>query len=163
MKMSAKLEKAFNEQMKNELESEYIYYAMASYFESANLTGMAKWMEKQSEEEHKHGMKFYKFMVERGNRAVFSAFAKPQTDWKSAEDAFLAALKHEQFITKSINDLLELSLAEKDHASASFLKWFVDEQVEEEQQTDEILQKLKMAKDSSAALMFIDSFLGKRE
>ena len=163
MKMNSKLEKAFNDQMKNELESEYIYYAMAAYFEEENLPGMAAWMNKQAEEEHVHAMKFVKYITGRGNRTVFSALGKPPVSWKSPLAVFEAALKHEQFITKKIHSLVDLAVKEKDYAAHTFLNWYVDEQVEEEASADTIVQKLKMIGNSKQALLMIDSQLGRRE
>jgi len=163
MKMNTKLEKAFNDQLKNELESEYIYYAMAAYFEEQNLSGMAKWMMKQAEEEHEHAMKFFKYIVERGNRTVFTALAKPPISWKSPLAVFEAALKHEQFITKKINDLINLASKEKDTAAHIFLHWYVEEQVEEEANASAIVEQLKMVGNAKQALLMLDSQLGRRE
>ncbi len=163
MKMNTKVEKAFNNQIRNELESEYIYYAMAAYFEEENLPGMATWMNKQAEEEHEHAMKLFKHITERGNRTIFSELSKPPVKWKSPLNAFEEAYKHEQFITKKINELVDISTKEKDHAARTLLNWYVDEQVEEESNALTIVEKLKMVGTSKQALLMLDHTLSKRK
>jgi len=162
MAINKKVEQEFNKQINEELFSEYLYLAMSAYFEDINLPGFANWMRVQAKEEHEHGMRFYNHLVERGGRVELDAIEKPQKEWKDPLDAFEAAYKHEQHITARINKLVELASAEKDHPGSTMLIWFVDEQVEEEQQTDEIAQKLKMIKEDAASLYMLDKELGAR-
>jgi len=157
-----KMEKALNDQINAELYSAYIYLAMAAYFEDENLAGCASWMRTQVQEETAHAMKFYDFVVERGGRVVLKAIEQPPKDWKSPLAAFEAAYEHEQYITGRINDLVDLAITEKDHATNSFLQWFVDEQVEEETSVDTVVQKFKMAEKAPGAMFMIDRELGQR-
>lgn len=155
--------KALNEQVNAELYSAYIYYAMQAYFHSVNLDGFANWMNVQTKEEMTHAGKIFDFLNERNARIELAAIEKPQKDWKNALDVFEAAYKHEQYVTGRINCLVELAEMEKDYATQSFLKWFVDEQVEEEASALKIVEMLKMAKDSTGALLMLDHQLAKRK
>ncbi|MBU0757075.1 MAG: ferritin [Nanoarchaeota archaeon] len=163
MEMTKKMQDAFNEQINKELFSEYLYLAMAAYFDAKNLGGMSHWMKKQAGEEHSHAMKLYSFVYDRGGKVILKAIAAPKTEWKNPLDAFNEAYEHEKFITESINKLWDAAFSDKDRASMAFLKWFVDEQVEEEANASEIVEKLKMVGDSKSALFMYDAVLGKRE
>jgi ferritin len=160
--LKKEVEQALNEQLNAELYSSYLYLSMASYFESINMAGFANWMKVQAQEELGHGMKFYDYIVERGGRVMLKPIEGPQTEWKSAFSAFEHVYKHEQKVTGLIDGLVELSIKEKDHATNSFLQWFVDEQVEEESSADAIVQRLKRAADSPGGLFMLDNELGKR-
>ncbi len=160
--MKKKLLKAFNDQVNAEMYSSYLYLAMESYFHSISLDGFAKWMRGQVQEEMMHGMKFYDFVVERGGRVTLDPIDKPESDWKSPLDVFEAVLKHEQHVTELINDLVNLAISEKDHASNIFLQWFVSEQVEEEATVGSIVDKLKLIKGNPSGLFMVDAELGKR-
>jgi len=157
-----KMEKLFNEQINEELYSAYLYLSMVAYFESINLPGFANWMRVQTQEEVMHAMKFYDYINQRNGRVVLTALADPQIEWKSPMDAFEAAYKHELHITAKINELVNLAIEEKDHAANMFLQWFVNEQVEEEKNPSDIIQKLKMIKDSSEGLYMLDKELATR-
>jgi ferritin len=158
-----KMEDAINKQINAELYSEYMYLAMSAYFESLTLRGFANWMRVQAGEEHKHAMKFFDHLVDRGGRVKLDVIQKPELEWKSPIDAFEVTYKHEQLVTSLIHTLVEVSNAEKDYAVNSMLKWFVDEQVEEESSADEIRQKLKMIGSSSGSLLYLDKQLAKRD
>lgn len=160
--ISAKLQDAFNKQINAELYSSYLYFSMSSYFLSKNLKGMAHWMRIQAQEEMLHSLKFFDFVNNRGGRSVMEAIDKPPVEWASPLDVFEDAYKHEQKVTRLINDLVDLAIAEKDHAANSFLQWFVDEQVEEEANADEIVQNLKMIGDNAQGLFLIDKELAAR-
>ena len=160
--ISKKMEKALNEQINAEMYSAYLYLAMAAHFESENLAGMANWMRIQVQEETAHAMKFFDFVNERRGRVVLKAIDQPAKAWKSPLAAFEASFKHEQMITKRINDLVNLALQEKDHATNAFLQWFVNEQVEEETSVDKVIQMLKMADQAPSVLLMIDRELGRR-
>jgi len=157
-----KMEKALNDQINAELYSAYIYLAMSAYFEAENLLGCANWMRIQVQEETAHAMKIYDFVNERGGRVVLKAVEGPPKDWKSPLAAFEAAYEHEQYVTGRINKLVDLAIAEKDHASNAFLQWFVNEQVEEETSVDTIVQNLKMAEKAPGAMFMVDRELGQR-
>ncbi len=160
--LSKKMEDALNKQCNAELYSAYLYLSMVAYFQSLNLPGSANWMTCQTQEEVLHAMKFFNFVNERGGRARLSAIEGPKVDWKSPLEAFEDALKHEQKVTGLINDLADLAVSEKDHATQAFLQWFVTEQVEEESSVGEVVNKLKLAGDNSGALLMIDQELARR-
>ncbi len=153
--LSEKIQKAFNEQITAETYSAYLYWSMAAWFEKTNLKGFASWMTVQAQEEMTHAMKFYHFILERGGEVTLAAIEAPQTDWDSPLAAFEAAYKHECYISGRINDLVDIAVAEKDRPAESFLKWFVDEQVEEEANADEVVQNLKLIGDGPGGGLFM--------
>ncbi len=160
--ISKKLQDAINEQINRELYSEYLYAAMRAWFASQTLNGFANWMEVQVREEHAHAMGFYTYLLDRGGRVELKAIAKPPKDFKDPMTVFQQTLEHEHFITKSINELMDLAIKEKDHAMQSFLKWYVDEQVEEENNDETIIGKLNIIKDRPEGLLMIDAELAAR-
>lgn len=160
--LSKKTEQAFNEQLNAELYSAYLYLSMATYFEAENLAGFANWMRVQTQEELFHVMKFYDYINERGGRVILREIAAPPSNWDSPLGVFEAVLAHEQKVTGLINNLADLAIEEKDHAAGTFLKWFVDEQVEEEKSASDIIGKLKLVKDSPQGLFMIDRELAQR-
>lgn len=162
MPISEKMEKALNKQINEELASSYIYLSMKAYFDSLGLAGFSSWMNTQVQEEIFHASKFYNHIVQRGGRVVLEKIEAPKEQWSNVLDAFQDALKHEQHITKCINDLVDLAESEKDHASRSFLQWFVDEQVEEEDNVGGVVDRLQMAKDGQSLLM-VDKELAQRQ
>lgn len=161
--ISKKIQDEFNAQIGEEMFSAHLYLSMSAWFESVNLRGFANWMRVQAGEESAHAMKFFGFICERGGRVELGAVAKPQAEWKTPLEAFEAAFAHEQHITSRIDSLMTLAVSEKDYASQSFLKWFVDEQVEEEAHADEIVQKLKMTGGAPGGLYIIDRELAGRK
>jgi ferritin len=160
--MDKKIQDAFNDQVNEETFSSYLYLSMSAWFDSVNLHGFAHWMRSQAREETGHAMKFFKHIIERGGRVELKAVAQPQAVWASPLEAFEAAYKHELHITSRIGTLMAMALEQKDYASQSFLKWFVDEQVEEEANTDGVVQKLRMAGEAAGALFIIDRELAAR-
>lgn len=157
-----KIQKALNAQMNMELSSSYLYLAMAAYFESENLNGFAHWMKLQSGEEYSHAMKIYGYLNQRSGRVNLAKIDAPKSEWKGATEIFKATLKHEQSVTKAINDLVDLTITEKDHATNAFLQWFVTEQVEEEATAMGILDKIKMVGDNKNGLFLLNRELGMR-
>lgn len=160
--LKKKMLKALNDQINAEMFSSYLYLSMEAYFQSISLTGFAAWMRAQVQEELMHGMKFYDFVNERGGKVTLEAIAKPDSSWASPLAAFNAILTHEQHVTSLINDLVDLAITEKDHATNNFLQWFISEQVEEEASASEIVEKLKLIKDNPSGLFMMDAELGKR-
>jgi len=157
-----KILSAINRQINAELYSAYLYLSMNAYLNSINLSGFANWMRVQALEEMTHADKFYQYIIERGGRVILELIDSPPADWASALEVFEHVYEHEQKVTKLINSLMDIAIEEKDHATISFLRWFVDEQVEEESSADGILQKLKLIGDSGSGLFMIDSELGQR-
>ncbi|UCC97129.1 MAG: ferritin [Phycisphaerales bacterium] len=160
--ISKKMEKALNGQVNAELYSAYLYLSMESYFKSLNLNGFANWMRVQTQEEIMHAMKIYDFIDERGSRITLKAIEGPPTQWDSPRAVFEAAYAHEQKVTGLINGLVDLAIKEKDHATNTFLQWFVNEQVEEEASADAIVQQLKMMEDAPGGLFMLDRELAQR-
>ena len=160
--ISKSLNKAINEQINREVFSEYLYLAMSRWFTAQNLDGFANWMMVQAQEEHDHAMKFFNYILERGGEVELLALDKPDKTFKNPLNAFKMALEHEKFITKNINDLMDLAIKEKDHAAKSFLEWYVNEQVEEEANTDRIVNQLKMAGDNIHSVFMLDRELSSR-
>ncbi len=157
-----KISKAFNEQIMHEFYSAYLYLSMAAWLETEGLEGMGRWMRVQAMEEMTHAMKFFDHILERGGAPALLAIEKPPVKWDSPLAAFKDALAHEEFITGKINDLMTLSLAENDHASRSMLQWFVDEQIEEEDNASKNVYNLKMVGDKGQGLLMVDREMGAR-
>ncbi|MHC1751787.1 ferritin [Humidesulfovibrio sp.] len=151
--ISKKMEKAFNEQIKWEYYSAYLYLSLSSYFTSLGLPGFANWMDVQFQEEQFHARRMFDYVNEKGGRAILQAIDAPPSVWKSPLAAFDFALKHEYVVTKRINDLMTMAQKENDHASAIFLQWFVSEQVEEEASFGDTVNKLKLVGDGSGLFM----------
>jgi len=160
--LNPKLQDAINGQINAELYSAYLYLSMSTYFESQNLKGMTNWMQVQAQEEMTHVMKFVDFVNDRGGRVTLTAIEGPETDWDSPLAAFEQAYAHECKVSSLIGELVDLAIAEKDHAANSFLQWFVTEQIEEEASAQEIVDKLKMLGDSGPGLFMFDNELGQR-
>lgn len=157
-----KVQDALNYQLNREMYSAYLYLSMSAYFQSISLKGFANWMYIQAQEEMVHAMKFYNFIIQRGGRVILTDIEAPQKEWDSPLDAFENVYQHEQKVTGLIHDLVNLAIAEKDHATNNFLQWFVDEQVEEEESSSEVTEKLKLIGDGTAGMFMLDNDLGQR-
>ena len=142
--LKKKVEEICNRQVEREGYSSNLYLAMAVWAETNGLPGVAEWLYAQAEEEKLNMIKFIKYINERGGKAVIPAFKKPGTDFKSVENLFQEVLKHEEFVTASINEIVALTLEEKDFNTQNFLQWFVTEQIEEEASIRTILDKVKL-------------------
>lgn len=156
------VEKALNDQVNAELYSAYLYLSMAAALEDMGLPGFANWTRVQNEEETFHAMKIYSYIIERGGRVTLQAIDGPPTEWPDVFTVFQEILKHEQHVTSLINGLMDTAIEQKDHATNMFLQWFVTEQVEEEANVDEVLQQLKLAKESKGTLFMLDREMGTR-
>jgi ferritin len=160
--ISTTMQDIINEQINKELFSSYLYLSMAAFFEEKNLPGFAKWMHIQSGEEREHAMKFYEHLVDRGGRVLLKAIAVPGTEWKSNLELFKEVQAHEAKVTRSIYDLYEQALKEKDYAAQVLLQWFITEQVEEEKNAAEVVQQLELIDAHGTAVLMLDHQLGKR-
>lgn len=160
--LNKKIEKELNEQINAEYWSAYFYLSMAAYFESENLPGFANWMKIQYQEEISHVMKFFDYINERGGRVILKPIDAVKTEWNDPIEAFDNTYKHEQKVTKLINNLVNISFEEKDHATYNMLQWYVAEQVEEEAAADSILQQLKMLEGNKHGLLMLDRELKQR-
>lgn len=160
--INKKLEDQINYQINRELYSEYLYMSMAAYLEDQGLSGMAHFMEVQAQEEHFHAIKFYHYLNERGGRAVFNAIEQPPVEFDSPMAVFEESLKHEMLVTSLINKLMDMAIEIRDHAAKSFLNWYVDEQVEEEDSFQTIINKLTLVKGKGDGLLMLDKELSVR-
>ncbi len=156
MTMNDALAAGFNDQITLEFASSYSYLQLAAYFAERSLSGFEAWMRVQAEEERNHGLKFFDFVLDRGNEVRLGAIPAPETVPESALEAFEIALEHEQRVTAAIGELLVLAQAEGDAASYPLLQWFLNEQVEEEASVSEIVDQLRFAGDNSAAILMLD-------
>jgi ferritin len=152
--LTKKVEEICNRQIEREGYSSNLYLAMASWAENKGFPGIAQWLYAQAEEEKMHMLKFIKYVNERGGAAVIPAFKQPPLKFKGVEEMFREILKHEQFISASINEVLATSIKENDYATSNWLQWFVNEQVEEETNAQLILDKLALA--GTGGLYFLD-------
>ena len=160
--LTKRMATALNGQVNVELQSAYQYLAMSAFFESTDLKGFAHWMRIQYQEERAHALKIYDFIHDRDGDVTLLPLAAPATKWDSPTATFEAALEYERQNSSKIDDLCDLAMAEKDHASLAFLQWFVSEQVEEEAMANDLLQRLKMVADSNAGLFMMDQELAGR-
>lgn len=160
--LTKKLEDAINSQINKELFSAYYYLAMSAYCSSKDLDGFQNFFYVQYQEETFHAMKLYNYLLERGGNVVLGAIEKPPADFKSPLDVFEKTYEHEQVVTASINNLMDLAIKENDHATVSLMKWYVDEQVEEEANVSKLTNKMKLVGDNVGGLFIIDAELKAR-
>ena len=160
--IAKKMEKSLNEQLNRELSSAYLYLAMSADAVGKGFKGAGKWFRIQFQEEMEHALKLQDYILSQGGLVELAAIEKPKVQFKSLLDMFEVTLKHEQFITKSLNDLMDLAVAGKDYATQSLLQWYINEQVEEEGNDNDILTMLRMAGSSAGTLLMVDKQLGKR-
>lgn len=160
--MNRKIQDAFNDQINAELYSSYLYLSMSAWFESQSLRGMAQWMKMQAQEEMAHVEKIYGFILNRGGRVILASIDGPKIEWETPMDVLQDTYKHECHVSSLIHTLVDLALAEKDHAAHNFLQWFVSEQVEEEASVQEVLDRMKLAEENKAMLFMIDQKMGER-
>jgi ferritin len=157
-----RLNNAINEQIKNELESYYIYLSMAAWFHSKSLDGMGHWMRCQAHEEMIHAMKFFNHVIDRGGKVVLLDLKQLKTQWNSPLEVFQDALEHEKFISGKIDDLTSIAREEKDYASEPILAWFTDEQIEEEATAGKVVDELEMVGADKPGLLMLDRELAGR-
>lgn len=158
----SKMFDAFNEQIKNEFYSAYMYLSMSAYFADLGLPGFASWMRAQAKEEVTHATKMYDYVLTRGEKVLLKAIDAPPAAWENPLDVMQAGLKHEKFVTKCLNELTDLAIKEKDHASQNFLVWYINEQVEEEQSFTDIVNSLKLINGEGQGLLMLDRELAAR-
>ena len=154
--MKDSVQAAFNAQINMELGAFYTYLSMAAWFEAEAFPGFAAWMRHHAEEEMVHAMKLYDFVHQRRGRVLLAPIAGPKTSWDSPLAAFEDAFAHERKVSQSIDALVDTAESERDRAAVSFLQWFVDEQVEEEEVVDTAIQKLRRIGDFGPGLYLLD-------
>jgi len=160
--LSEKMVMKLNYQINRELYSAYLYLSMASYADAEGLNGFANWFKIQAKEEEFHAEKMYNYVNQQGRRVVLEAIEQPQTDFTSMVGLFEQTLKHEKVVTSLINGLVKLAREENDYATESFLQWYVTEQVEEEANPAEMIQKLKYIGKDGRGLLMLDKELAAR-
>ncbi len=157
--ISASIQAAMNEQIGNEFFSALAYLSMSAYCEAEDLPGASAWLRAQYQEELTHAMKFVDFIQDRDGRVSISATDRPPEEFASLVSVFETALAQERAVTAQINAIYAAAVAEDDYASQAFLDWFVTEQVEEEKSVSDVVERLKLAGDNSAAILIVDSEL----
>ena len=160
--LKKKIEEALNAQINAEMWSAYLYLSMAAYRHAQGQPGMGKWFEVQFKEEQDHAKILFNYVISRNGKVDLRPIEAVPTEWKSVVEVFENSLRHEQSITESINKLFALTSAENDYATQSMLKWFIDEQVEEEENVKTIIDNLKMIKDNGYGIYMLDKELGAR-
>lgn len=160
--LNERMEEALNEQLNKEMYSSYLYLAMSAYSSSVGLPGFAHWFKVQVQEENIHAMKIFDYINNQGGRVKLKEIKEPPAEFGTAMDMFQQTLKHEKFITRSIHELVDLANAEKDEVTASFLQWYVKEQVEEEENDNEVIGKLEGKELNDYVVYSVDAELAKR-
>ncbi|GAT62177.1 ferritin [Paludibacter jiangxiensis] len=160
--LSKLLEKEINDQINYEFWSAQLYLSMSAHFSDLGLPGFAHWMYIQYQEETTHAIKFFNYVIERGGKAEVQPIKAVPTNWDSVLGVFEETMEHEQKVTARINHLADTAVAEKDHATQSMLRWFIDEQVEEEANVKAIVDTLKLVKDNGYAIYSLDKELAAR-
>ncbi|SJZ32541.1 ferritin [Selenihalanaerobacter shriftii] len=160
--LSKKLVDELNEQLKYEFYSSHYYIALAAYFRKEDLDGIAHFFLEQAKEERFHAMKYFDFIDKIGEEIQIRTFEQPKGKFESIEEAFKAVVDHEEYMTERIYKMIKCAQNEHEYATASFLKWFVDEQVEEEHKAKNLLKKVQRIVEDSQGLLMLDNELSKR-
>lgn len=160
--LKKKIEEALNAQINAEMWSAYLYLSMAAYCHSIGQPGMGKWYEVQFKEEQDHAKILFNYVISRNGKVSLKPIAEVPTEWDSILHLFESTLHHEEQVTDMINKLFALTSEEDDYATQSMLKWFIDEQVEEEETAQAIIDNVKMIKDNGYGLYMLDKELGSR-
>lgn len=161
--LKPKVKQAINEQINAEIWSAYMYLSMSSYFAAEGLNGFANWMRVQWQEELTHAMKFFDYMLDRGEQPILKPIEGVPEKWNGALNAMEETLKHEQHVTSLIYNIMDIAIDEKDHATKSMLQWFIDEQVEEEASAEELVDSIKLIGDKGHGLFMLDKDLKGRQ
>lgn len=161
--ISDKMENLLNEQIQKELYSAYLYLSFEAYFTSRNLNGYAHWFRVQTMEERDHGIIFFNYITYVGGRVKLRQLDAPAWDFKSIEEVITMQLNHERLVTKSIYNIVDQAIEERDHKTNSFLKWFIDEQAEEEANAEKNLSKIKLiGENDGKGILMLDAEMATR-
>ena len=161
--ISKKMAKAINTQINREFYAAFLYLAMANDAMDKGFKGAAKWFKIQFDEEQEHALKFAKYLEDQCAKIELAAIEAPKTEWKDLLEMFKDALAHEKKVTAWINEINDLAVAEKDYATQNMLVWFINEQIEEEANDNDVIWMLEMSAGSKSALFMADKTLGKRK
>ncbi|MDD3300852.1 MAG: ferritin [Bacteroidales bacterium] len=162
MRFKKSVQDILNKQVNAEFWSAYLYLSMSAYLAGKGLNGLANWMRVQYQEEVSHAMKIFDYVIARGGEMKLEPIERVETEWAGVKEIFESTYEHECKVTDMIHNCYEVALKERDHATANMLQWFIDEQAEEEESALEILDKLKLVGDNSAAMYMLDQELGAR-
>ncbi|MBT3383026.1 MAG: ferritin [Prolixibacteraceae bacterium] len=160
--LKEKMLNALNEQINAEQYSAFLYLSMSAYLNDKGLPGFANWMYIQYQEELTHANKFFNYVNERGGKVEIKAIKQVDIEFESVIDVVEKTLEHEQLVTSLVNNLVDIAISESDHATQSFLRWFVDEQVEEEANVQEILDTLKLINGQGNGIFMLDREMRQR-
>ena len=155
--LNEKIESLLNDQVNKELFSAYLYLSIEAYFNSINLQGFAHWFRVQTMEERDHALLIFEYINRAGGRVKLQPIDGPKTEFASIQEALAQSLEHERFVTNSIYDIVDAARQERDHKTDSFLKWFIDEQVEEEENADNNIRKFDLVKDDGRGILMLDA------
>lgn len=160
--ISEKIQKLLNEQIVKEFYSAYLYLSIEAYFTSLNLVGFANWFRIQTQEERDHAMMFFNYINKVGGRVKLGRIDAPQVEFTSIEEALKLSLEHEQFVTRSIYNIVDAAIEERDHKTNQFLQWFVNEQTEEEANSDNNLKKYQLVGNDGRGILMMDAEMAAR-
>ena len=160
--MNKNILQSITKQINLEIYSSYIYLAMGAYFDQLSLSGCSGWLKIQAKEELNHMMKFYDYLISQNCEIELLTIDKPKRTWETPLTAFSAALNHEKKVTKSIHAIMDLAIKYNDHRTQQFLQWFIEEQIEEEQEVQDIVDKIKLIRKESSSILWVDQELKKR-
>ena len=160
--ISKEIEEALNQQINKEIYSAYLYQSMSAHTAFLGLKGFANWFAIQVQEELSHAQKIYDYVNDQGGKVKLMAIEQPPSEFESPLDMFGKTLAHEKFVTKSINELVDLAIKVNDYATQIFLQWFITEQIEEESNDNDIISKLKFIGKDGNGLLMLDKELGAR-
>ena len=163
MSLSKDLEKALNQQLQKEYTSSYNYLAMAAWLETTPYLGFTQWMFRQSEEEREHAMKFYNYINDRRGTVILAPITQPKSKFKHLLDVFEDAFAQERHVSQCIRDLYTLAEKKKDPETLHFLSWFLEEQIEEEKNVSDIIDRLRLAGNDASALLQLDAQAAERK
>jgi ferritin len=155
--ISEKLQKQLNEQIVKEFYSAYLYLSIEAYYTSLNLNGFANWFRVQAQEERDHAMMFFEYINRVGGRVILGQIDAPKTEFSSIEEALQLSLDHERFVTKSIYNIVDTAIEERDHKTSQFLQWFVTEQTEEESNSENNLKKFQLVGNDGRGILMLDA------
>ncbi len=160
--ITEKMQKELNDQVRKEFYSAYLYLSIGAYFASINLEGFANWFRIQAQEERDHAMMFFDYINRVGGRVQLGAIDAPDFDFGSIEQALKLTLEHEQLVTRSIYNIVDVAIEEKDHKTNQFLQWFVNEQTEEEASADANLKKVQLVGNDGRGILMLDGEMAQR-
>lgn len=161
--VSEKINEIINEQINKEFYSGYLYLSMSAHLHELGLFGFSSWLKIQAKEEVEHGLKLLDYLLERGSYITLKQIRTPQFEFKGVNSIFQTLYEHECCITNSVMNIAQIAEEECDRKTLTFIEWFIEEQVEEEQQVKDIIKRLELFGEEKTSLYLIDKELGERE